>query len=137
MIGNMIEKVQGIIFSKTSKNYTLFQSQLPENLEDLVIPVVTEQEKINLIQIPSMEEIFGTIRSMHSLRAPELDGMPMLFYKYYQNNNLSDVCYKVIKKIKPFLDRIVASNQVAFIEGMWTNGSSLIVQEVMHLQEEN
>lgn len=40
--------------------------------------------------------------------------------------NLTNTCYKVIaklitSKLKPFLDRIISPNQIAFIEGKWIN----------------
>lgn len=63
--------------------YTSTQTQFPEDLEGLFQPMVTEEESLNIISIPTEKEIIDAIRSMHSLKAPGPDGMSPIFYQHY------------------------------------------------------
>ena len=46
-------------------------------------PVVTEEENVELLCIPTWEEVRNVVFSMGAFKAPGLDGMTALFYKNY------------------------------------------------------
>lgn len=51
------------------------------HLEHLMLPCITEEENANLMAKPSPEDIKSTLFHMQDLKAPGLDGFPVLFYK--------------------------------------------------------
>lgn len=55
----------------------------PKNLEGQIPPMINEEDNASLIPIPSPEEINKALNSIRSLKAPRLDDMPALFYKFY------------------------------------------------------
>lgn len=52
-------------------------------MTDLISPVISVEECSLLDVIPSLEEIFDSLCSMGSNKAPGPDGLPVLFYKEY------------------------------------------------------
>lgn len=66
----------------------LFKSsnpRFPGDLEQLISPVITNEENKLLEEIPTTIENENVIRNMDSLKSPGHDGMPALFYKRYWN----------------------------------------------------
>jgi hypothetical protein len=64
----------------------LFSSSSPpmdDELSDLFPPIITEEENIALISIPTEEEVFKVLSSIDSSKAPGPDGFSALFYKKY------------------------------------------------------
>lgn len=51
-----------------------------EEFGDLRFEVVSPEENISLMQIPSEEEIKSSIHALHPLKAPGPDGFPGIFY---------------------------------------------------------
>ena len=65
---------------------TLFNEEevdFPENLDNLITPCITEEENTELCRIPTQSEIKKELFQTQSLKAPGLDGFPVLFYKKY------------------------------------------------------
>ena len=65
---------------------TLFNEEevdFPKNLDNLITPCITEEENTELCRIPTQSEIKKELFQMQSLKAPGLDGFPVLFYKKY------------------------------------------------------
>uniref|UniRef100_A0A2N9FQS3 Reverse transcriptase domain-containing protein n=1 Tax=Fagus sylvatica TaxID=28930 RepID=A0A2N9FQS3_FAGSY len=87
---HMVEKFK-VLFTEESVNF-------PQDLEDLIMPSVTDQDNACLCRIPSLEEIKATIFEINSHKAPGLDGLSALFYKRYW----SIVGSSVIKAIQSF-----------------------------------
>ena len=56
---------------------------MPTDLDGLIEPCVSYEEKIELTRVPSEEEIRRVVFNMNPLKAPGLDDMPGLFYKHY------------------------------------------------------
>lgn len=52
-------------------------------LDDYIQGGITELENARIDIILSEEEIFNIVKIMHPNKAPELDGMPGLFYQFY------------------------------------------------------
>lgn len=51
-------------------------------INELMEPVISEQENSSLCSIPSPEEIKKIVRLMNPLKAPGPDGMPGVFYRH-------------------------------------------------------
>lgn len=66
--------------------FTSFQTFFPENLEELISPVITNEENEKLVRIPTYEEIKEVIFQMPSTKAPGPDGMSPIFYQTYNLN---------------------------------------------------
>lgn len=63
---------------------TLLQTSnpiIPDDLEQLISPIITEEDNQLLNKIPTIAEIENIVKSMNSLKSPGPDGMPALFYK--------------------------------------------------------
>uniref|UniRef100_A0A803QNY7 Reverse transcriptase n=1 Tax=Cannabis sativa TaxID=3483 RepID=A0A803QNY7_CANSA len=56
---------------------------LDDDFYDLFSPLVTVEENTMLKGIPSHEEVWNAVASMHPLKAPGPDGMPGFFYRRY------------------------------------------------------
>ena len=67
-------------------------------LEELISPVITDDENSSLCQIPTPIEIKNFIFGMQSLKSPGPDGLPPLFYKKYWQA----VGNSVIKAVRNF-----------------------------------
>ena len=64
----------------------VFQSSNPlisDNLEDLILPSISEVENEDLTRIPEINEIKEVVWEMHPLKALGPDGFSSLFYKKY------------------------------------------------------
>ncbi|KAL5575717.1 hypothetical protein UlMin_017416 [Ulmus minor] len=65
---------------------SVFDSPIQPPLVDLstvVDPIVTEEDNVELLRIPTGEEVRNVVFSMGAFKAPGLDGMTALFYKHY------------------------------------------------------
>ena len=78
----------------------LFTSSTPGNLEQIlegIQPVVTEEKQIKLAKpFVEEEEVECAIKDMAPLKAPSLDGMPLLFYQTYWNDVGMDISQAVL-----------------------------------------
>lgn len=64
----------------------LFESSNPnftEDIKEIGSKMVTVEENIALIKIPSIEEIKKSIWELHQLKSPRSDGFPCIFYRSY------------------------------------------------------
>jgi hypothetical protein len=62
----------------------LFSSSSPpidDELSDLFPPIISEEENLALVSIPTEEEVFKVLSSIDSSKAPGPDGFFALFYK--------------------------------------------------------
>jgi hypothetical protein len=57
--------------------------QFPDDLDNLISPVISDEDNILLSAIPSADEIKQTLFSLGSDKSPGPDGMSALFYKHY------------------------------------------------------
>uniref|UniRef100_A0A2N9FQH0 Aminoacyl-tRNA synthetase class II (D/K/N) domain-containing protein n=1 Tax=Fagus sylvatica TaxID=28930 RepID=A0A2N9FQH0_FAGSY len=57
-------------------------------LEDLVVPSITEGENLELSRVPEPEEIRGIVWEMNPWKAPSPDGLPGLFFKKWIVENV-------------------------------------------------
>ena len=65
---------------------TLFNEEevdFPENLDNLIIPCISEEENTELCRVPTQSEIKKELFQMQTLKAPRPDDFPVLFYKKY------------------------------------------------------
>ncbi|KAL5568577.1 hypothetical protein UlMin_025152 [Ulmus minor] len=65
---------------------SVFDSPFQPPLVDfstLVDPIVTEEDNVELLRIPTGEEVRNVVFSMGAFKAPGPDGMTALFYKHY------------------------------------------------------
>ena len=63
----------------------------PSNLENLIGPLISDAENIELCRIPTTQEIKEVMFGLNSQKSPSLDGLPALFYKIYWATVGSDV----------------------------------------------
>lgn len=63
--------------------YTSPKPEWDEELEDLIQPVITFEENIQLYRIPTKEEIKSYVDEIEALKAPGPDGMSAIFYQFY------------------------------------------------------
>ena len=57
--------------------------QFPDNFDNLISPVITDEDNMLLCAIPSADEIKQTLFSLGSDKSSGPDGMSALFYKHY------------------------------------------------------
>ena len=70
------------------KFFNLFTEEpvvFPSDLNQLILPAITDEENLELCSIPSHQDIKNVIFAMGSQKAPGPDGLPTLFYKKYWN----------------------------------------------------
>jgi hypothetical protein len=63
--------------------FTSSNPQFPDNLDNLISPVITDEDNLLLCAIPTVDEIKQTLFSLGSDKSPGPDGMSALFYKHY------------------------------------------------------
>nr|XP_048317975.1 uncharacterized protein LOC125418473 [Ziziphus jujuba var. spinosa] len=69
--------------STVAKWKKTFITLLKEDTGDYIQRSITDNENAAIYRIPTAEEIFHTIKSMHPIKAPGPDGMPALFFQTY------------------------------------------------------
>lgn len=57
--------------------------QIPQDLENLIPSLISDQENNSLIKIPDVDEIKAILFSMSDLKAPGPHGMLTLLFKKY------------------------------------------------------
>lgn len=100
----------------THKSSQLFHEEpmcFPQDLEQLINPIITHSENFELCKVPSPQEIKSTIFDMFNQKAPGPDGLPALFYKKYW----STVGHTVTEAIQSFftLGRLLKEVNNSFI----------------------
>lgn len=75
-IGKCFEEFFINLFSSSSPS-------IPDNLDDLISPILSEEDLAMLSQIPIAEEIKEMVFSLGSKNALGLDGILAHFYKFY------------------------------------------------------
>lgn len=85
----------------------------PQDLEQLINPIITHSKNFELCKVPSPHEIKSTIFDMFNQKAPGPDGLPALFYKKYW----STVGHTVTEAIQSFftLGRLLKEVNNSFI----------------------
>lgn len=63
--------------------FSSFSPSIPDNLDDLISPILSEEDLAMLSQIPIAEEIKEMVFSLGSKKALGLDGILAHFYKFY------------------------------------------------------
>jgi hypothetical protein len=84
--GEWIVKLSEIREFVIEKFHNLFIEEditFPEVLENLITPIILEDQNSLLCQIPTAKEIREVLFSMQSQKALDSDGLPPLFYKRY------------------------------------------------------
>lgn len=81
--------------------YSISNPSIPEDLENLIDPLITEEETATLTDIPDGEEIYATLRMMSYKKALGPDGMTMFFSKHFWDAVGSDV----IKVMQEFFEK--------------------------------
>ena len=76
-------KIRNHIVSKFQSLYTFEPVSFPPDLDDLILPCITQSENADLCLIPSPLEIKESLFGMQNLKSPGPDGLPALFYKQY------------------------------------------------------
>ena len=77
-IGRCFEQFYWSLFSSS-------QPFIPNDLDDLISPCLSDKDREMLVTIPSLEEIRKVLFSMGSNKALDPDGMSTMFYKFYWN----------------------------------------------------
>lgn len=65
--------------------YTSSSPECPENLLNLISPIIIDQENKKVLKIPDEEEIRQVVKSMNALKAHGPDGLPGLFQNKFWN----------------------------------------------------
>ena len=79
----MGEDIQKYFIENFKALYHTGFPNIPENLENLIEPCISNIENEELCRVPTRDEIRKVIFEMKSLKAPGPDGFPVLFYKHY------------------------------------------------------
>lgn len=79
------EDIQNYFVEKFKALYQSSEPCIPHNIENLIKPCISDEEKLELCRIPSREEIKKAVFGMKSLKAFGPDGFLALFYKHYQD----------------------------------------------------
>ena len=74
-------EIRNHIVSKFQSLYTFEPVSFPPDLDDLILPCITQSENADLCLIPSPLEIKESLFGMQNLKSPGPDGLPALFYK--------------------------------------------------------
>jgi len=77
------EDIQKYFIENFKALYQSSSPNIPENLENLIDPCISNMENEELCRVPTRVEIRKVIFEIKSLKAPGLDGFPTLFYKHY------------------------------------------------------
>lgn len=74
----------GSLFTKEfTKLFKVEEIQRSEQLSDFIHCSVSSEENARLEAIPTVEEIWSAVKTMHPIKAPRPDGMPALFFQKY------------------------------------------------------
>ena len=65
--------------------FTSSNPSIPNNLDGLISPSLSQDDIEMLTKIPTADEIKKVVFSMGSNKSPGADGMPALFFKFYWN----------------------------------------------------
>ena len=76
-------QIEGYFTSNFCEVYQSSHPQISSELEDLVVPSITEGENLELSRVLEPEEIRGIVWEMNPWKAPSPDGLPGLFLKRY------------------------------------------------------
>uniref|UniRef100_A0A2N9HT90 CCHC-type domain-containing protein n=1 Tax=Fagus sylvatica TaxID=28930 RepID=A0A2N9HT90_FAGSY len=111
--------------------FTSSNPQFPDNLDNLISPVITDEDNLLLCAIPTVDEIKQTLFSLGSDKSPGPDGMSALFYKHYWKVINQDLI-EAVTKLKPLLHKVISPWQSAFVPGRVIQDNSIIAHEVLH-----
>ncbi|XP_042964656.1 uncharacterized protein LOC122298876 [Carya illinoinensis] len=126
---------------------SFLQARNPRDLPDLsnlVQHSILEEENANLLQLPSIQEVKEAMFSIYVDSSPGPDGFGSGFYKRptgfdkFRPISLCSVVYKVFSKIlvrrlSPILNRIISSEQGAFLPGRSIFENISLAQEMIHM----
>lgn len=79
--------------------FSTIHPNIPDDMEQLIEPLITGEENHLLIMVPDANDIFSILWKMSSEKAPGPDGMTMLFFKHFWEV----VGLNVIKAVQEFL----------------------------------
>ena len=84
MSGYLTEMILALVLSNFFKNlFTSSDPQFPDDFDNLISPVISDEDNLLLCAIPSADEIKQTLFNLESDKSPRPDGMSALFYKHY------------------------------------------------------
>jgi hypothetical protein len=78
-----LSEIREFVVGKFQHLFTEEVIEFPEDLENLISPVISEEQNSSLNQIPTPQEIKEVLFQMQSLKASGPDGLPPLFYKKF------------------------------------------------------
>ncbi len=77
------KEIRDLFLTKLFELFLEVEVNFPNNLEDLILPCISDSENVSLCQIPTPQEIWAALCDMPPLKALKLDGFPVLFYTKY------------------------------------------------------
>lgn len=93
------DEIGEFFIEKFKELYKTDEPDCPDNLENLINPLISEAENQKLLQIPTEANIMKTISKMPSLKTLGLDGMPAIFYKKKYWNIIKDTFILAVQAV--------------------------------------
>lgn len=73
--------IRKLFYNNFKEHFKEEPTYFPTHLNHLILPCITKDKNHELIKIPTLEEFKSTLFQMQDLKAPGLDGFPVIFYK--------------------------------------------------------
>lgn len=75
--------IDGELVAFYSSLYSTNNPIIPQNLDNLVEKVITDEDNVLLIKVPEAQEIWDTLKCMHPDKASGPDGMTIFFFSHF------------------------------------------------------
>ncbi|KAK3041616.1 hypothetical protein RJ639_001426 [Escallonia herrerae] len=93
------EEIGDCLISNFQNLFASSNPVFPADLQGLISPIISKEDRAMLCEIPSVAEISKTLMKFNPLNAPGPNGMPALFYKTYWVTQITDLDQMVTRMV--------------------------------------